>query len=575
MLKNNNKKLIIIVILILFVIGLIVGITLGMNSKHTLKLEEIEAKDAKYFILQKDNKYGVIDTNGQVIIEPQYDGLKIPNPTKEVFICLVDSNNEIWNAVDINNEKLWTNYTSVDAISLKTITSLVPYEKTVLKYQEGNLYGIMDYEGNKITEAEYEEIVNIDYKEGYLKVKKEENYGVIDIKGQKILDEEYENILSDGYYDEKTKYSEAGFILRVKTDDGYKFGYATTSGKVVLEPIYNEVNRITEIENNKDVYFITSLNGRYGLLKNNKTILENEYINIDYDKTNEIVIAQKDSSKGVFDINGKNIIPIDYDTIIIGGEYINAIKDENTIIFDKNGNTINTEDASKEKVSDKYSIIIDKDDNYNIVDNSNKRLLNTNYSYLEYFRDDLFIATNESKTGLIKADGSNVVPLEYNTIQKIDGTNCLQAMNLDDNKNTIINSKGEIQEGLENGTIIQEENYLEIISDKAIKYFTLDGDETTYKNLFPNNTIYATKQNDKWGFKDSDGNVIVDYQYDFVTEQNGNSVGVKKDGKWGVLDLSGNVVKECTYELEYNDVKFLGEYYAIYSNLGLPIYCGD
>ena len=226
-------------------------------------------------------------------------------------------------------------------------------------------------------------------------------------------------------------------------------------------------------------------------------------------------------------------------------------------------------------MSDDYSIIIDKDNNYNILDKNDKPLLKGEYSYLEYFRDNLFIATNDSRTGLIKSNGETVVPLQYNTIQNVEGANCLQATLMDTNKTLIINSQGKVQEGLENASFIKEENYVKILSSTDVKYYTLDGNETTYKELFPENTLYAVKQNDKWGFKNREGKIVVNCEYDFVSEQKGNFVGVKKGDKWGILDITGKVVKEPTYAIAFNDVNFLGEYYEIGTNIGLPIYCGD
>lgn len=573
--KSNIKIFITIFIVILIIILAVVAVNLIQRTKYDFELEEISAEDAQYYVLQKDNKFGVIDRSGTVVIEPQYDSIKIPNPTKDVFICLVDGDNDIWKAVDKSNQQKWTSYSSVDCIALRAITSLVPYEKTVLTYKQGNFYGLMDFDGNIITEPIYEEISTVDYKEGYLKVKKEGNYGVINIRGVQILKEEYDDLLSDGYYDDETKYSEAGFILRVKTDDGYKYGYATTTGKIVLNPIYNEVNRLTEISDRSNLYFVTSVNGKYGLVKNSKAVLENDFREIKYDKTNNILIIEKDSKFGVFDIAGKNIIPIDYDAILIGGEYINAYKGEDIVIFNKEGRTISTDNYSKEVVSNNYSIIIDKDNNYNIVDRNNRVLLQKSYTYLEYFKDDLFIATDSTKTGVINAKGQVVVPIEYSTIQKVEGTNCLQATIIENNTTSIIDTNGKAKQGLEMSTLIKEDNYIKILSDNNVKYYDLDGNETTYKALFPNNKIYAVKQNDKWGFADARGNIVISCEYDFVTEQNENFVGVKKDGKWGILSTEGNIVKDAIYEITYNNISFLGEYYSINSNVGLPVYSGD
>ena len=573
--REKKYLLPITIFIVILIIGLILGFSIGRNIKYSFELEEIEKADAEYFILEKNDKYGVINKDGTVVIEPQYDGIKIPNPTQDTFICLVDANNDTWKAVDSSNNQKWTNYNNVDAISIKAITSLVPYEKTVLKYQEGNLYGIIDFEGNKITDAIYEDISSVDYKEGYLKVKDQGNYGVINIKGTKIIETSYDDITSDGYYSEEKKYQDAGFILRIKTDDGYKYGYAKANGKIILDTNYNEITRITEIEDSKNSYFITSLNGRYGLMKNSDEVIANDFRSIDFDRTNNLLILQKNSIYGVYDLEGNCIIPIDYNDIIVGGEYINAFKGENTVIFDNKGNEIKTDNSSKEKVSEDYSIIIDKDNNYNILDKNDKVLLKDKYSYLEYFRDDLFIATNDSKTGLIKSNGNIVVPLQYNTIQNVEGADCLQATLMDANRTLIINSQGKVQEGLENASFIKEENYVKILSSTDVKYYTLEGNETTYKELFPENTLYAVKQNDKWGFKDNSGNIVVNCEYDFVSEQKGNFVGIKKDGKWGILDLTGKVVKEPSYEIAFNDVRFLGQYYEIGTNIGLPIYCGD
>lgn len=573
--KRNIKIIITIFIAILAIVLVVVAINLTHKTKYTFELEQVTEEEAQYFVLQKNNVFGVIDKNGTVVIEPQYESIKIPNPSKDLFICLVDENDDIWKAVDKNNQQKWTKYSSVNCVAIRAITNLVPYEKTVLTYKQGNFYGLMDFDGNKLTEPIYEEISTVDYKEGYLKVKKEGSYGVINIKGVQILKEEYDDVLSDGYYDDETKYSDAGFILRVKTDDGYKYGYATTYGEIVLEPIYTEVNRLIEIKDKNNLYFITSVNGKYGFVKNSKNVLENDYREIKYDDTNHVLIVEKDSSFGVFDTTGKNVIPIDYDTILVGGEYINAYKGDNIVIFNKEGRTVSTDNYSKEKVSNNYSVIIDKDNHYNIVDKNDNPLLERSYTYLEYFKDDLFIATDSTQTGVIKANGEIVVPIQYSTVQKIEGTNCLQATIIDNNTTSIINSNGKLEQGLEMSTLIKEDNYIKILSDRDVKYYDFDGNEITYNKLFPNNKIYAVKKNDKWGFADAQGNIVINCSYDFVTEQNGNFAGVKIDGKWGVIDTAGNIIKDAVYEIPYNNISFLGEYYCVNSDLGLPIYNGD
>lgn len=75
--------------------------------------------------------------------------------------------------------------------------------------------------------------------------------------------------------------------------------------------------------------------------------------------------------------------------------------------------------------------------------------------------------------------------------------------------------------------------------------------------------MFLSKQNDKYGFIDKQGNVVVDYIYDDAREQNEYGyISVKKDGLWGSLDKKGNIVSEIKYNLDNNLlIDFIGEYH--------------
>lgn len=100
-------------------------------------------------------------------------------------------------------------------------------------------------------------------------VSKNDKYGVIDIKGNTIVKTEYDKILSDGYYTEKDQYKKSGFIVYVKTDDGYKCGYISYKGKTILDTKYGEIERINK-EDDKNIYLIASENGKNGYIKTQK-----------------------------------------------------------------------------------------------------------------------------------------------------------------------------------------------------------------------------------------------------------------------------------------------------------------
>lgn len=89
--------------------------------------------------------------------------------------------------------------------------------------------------------------------------------------------------------------------------------------------------------------------------------------------------------------------------------------------------------------------------------------------------------------------------------------------------------------------------------------------------MFKSNTLIANKKDNKWGFIDRDGNIVVEHKYDKVTEFNEYGyAGIKLNDKWGVIDSKGNIVKEPSYEdIETNSApEFLGEFYKVYYGYG-------
>lgn len=570
--KRKSYLISIFVIIIVAVLAIVIVKFASKNGK--VKVDSINPADIKYFVLEENNKYGVINADGNVIIDAKYSALQIPDPRRDVFITY-ESEDSNGKAINSNSKNLLENFQDVEAIEISQLSSYVPYEKNILKYKENNMYGLVDFEGKKITNPIYEEISSIDYKEGYLKVKQNGSYGVINARGEKIINSEYDNVTTDGYYNENTLYQKAGFILKTKTDDGYRYGYANQNGKIVLDSTYNSLERINEQEDDKNVYLISSVNGRFGLIKNNKQIIENDYSEIEFDRESNLLILNKNNAKGIANLDGKMLVPIDYDNILIGGTYISAYKENQRLVFDYSGNKIETRFTSYNKVDDNHAVIIDENNNYNIVDKNNNKLLRGEYVYIEHFSKDLYIATQGNRTGLISSSERILISMKYSTMQKIEGTNLLQATTPDDGRVDLINENGEITTGINNAKITKKDNYLVMTSNNERKYFDMNGKEITYQKIEPNNKLYASYKNGKWGFVDANQKVIVDYKYEFVTEFQNGVAGFKINGLWGVLSDDGKVQVEAAYQINSNDVKFLSKYYEVDNGIGVPMYSGD
>lgn len=567
-----KKKNIVKIILLIIIILLVAGFFIYRNAKQEAKeyeIMQIPSEEYAYFVYKQENKYGVIDKEGNIVVQAQFTNVKIPNPLKSVFVCYDGDNTKVLNE---KNETLYENFNNIEPLTLKNVSTDLIYEKTVLKYEENGKYGLISIDGNKITNAKYQEIDTLQYKEGELVVKENDKYGVININGYEIIKPEYDQVKADGYYSSDNKYKDDGYIVSITTDDGYRYGYLNNEGQKILDTKYNDLSRLAY--SNKDtIYLLCAENGKYGLYEGAKNIIPNEYQAITYVEDNDFCIVQKGKKYGVVNLEGSMMLQVKYSQIDVNGDYL-YVTDENSEkkVYDKKGNLTEINPnlvIQSTKSDDDYKIYIDSSTGKTVysIYKGDTKLTSENYSYIEYLNEGYFIASNESgKLGIIDSKGNAKVELKYDSIQKIAGTNIIQAID-STTKMTEIYSKDFIKTyEIANASIENiKDNIIKVYNTEEIKYFDYDGNLLENKVAFPDINLFPKKEKGKWGFVGQDGNVVVDYQYDDVTEFNEYGyAGVKKDEKWGVIDKDGNVIVEAVYELNPQDKpSFIGQYYKI------------
>ncbi len=281
---------------------------------------------------------------------------------------------------------------------------------------------------------------------------------------------------------------------------------------------------------------------------------------------NQLFTVKKDGKYGVLKSNGETLISCLYDEIDIEGIYIYSLKGEEQIIFDTTGAKIeNPKYKSVYNVEDtNYKITINNENKYGVVDENNNEIIKNEYYYIGYLGNNYFVVSGQNgKNGIMNNEGKVVLEVKYDTIEKLEKSDIIEATEL--NTNTIILFNKEIKQiaNISNSTLYEGENFVKLYSNNEQKYFDSEGNEKENKEIL-NNKLFADVKNGKWGFIDSNGNVIVDYIYDNVTEFNSYGfAGIKKDGKWGSINDEGKVIIEPTYTLNINtnEIDFIGEYY--------------
>lgn len=575
---KNNSRLLKIIALIAIIVAISIAVVNNINNGKKISQEDV--KEYNYFITTINGKSGVIDKTGKIIINPEYDYIQIPNPSKPIFIALFDYNKDTqeYNSKVLNEKgkEILTSYKNVQAIPNNNTSSTNSYLTSILKYKQDDKYGIITIDGKRVTKPVYESIEVLEYKDEVLKVKQNDKFGLININGDVIIKPEYNSIATDSYYNQSSKYQKAGYIVNVVTEQGYRYGYINSQGKQVLDTMFTNVKRITEVKDDNNTYLITYKNGQAGILKNGQTVIENEYEDISYDVTNNVLVLQKNAKQGVYDLAGNMILPIQYDNIEILGTLINATKDGKLMVFNVSG-TVQDENSLKAMYPENnYYITVDRNGKYGVADQNKNSIINNEYNYIEYAFDKYFIATKNEKIGVIDETGNIVIPIENSIVQNINGTKIIQIINSETNVSDIYNSKMEKVLSQSDSRIYLKENYIKLVSADDIKYIDYDGNLKDAQEIFTNNTVFAKKENGKWGYVDRSGNTVVDYKYEFATNINEYGYGaVKQNGKWGVVNAQGQLIKEAVYTLDDIEPYFIGEYYQVSNIYEIPYYSNE
>lgn len=503
-----------------------------------------------------------------MVVKNEYKDIIIPNPTKPVFIVTIeDGTSKVLNDL---GETIFTEYNNVEAIETEGTITELPYEKSVLKYEENGKYGLIDFSGNEITKPIYDEISSVKYKEGEILAKRNGKYGVLNNKGKELIEFEYDEIEADKYYSDNG-YSKSGYIVKTTTDEGYRYGYISSNWKMVLNPEYNTISRILDIESS-DIYLIVSKNGQYGVIKNQNKVIDFAYQSIEYNKDANLFKVERSEQFGVLSIDGDTVLDVIYKSINFNGEYILAQSYTEDIYFNQKGEKIENSYTAMIKVPNlNYSITVNSDNLYGIIDENGNEKVKNEYLYIEYVFGDYFVAYKSGQgLGVIDKEGNICIDFKYDVLSKVGEHNLLKGVDMENNVTDMFSDKMQILVSFANATLDIKKDYIEIYNEETTSYITPNGEVKTAKDIFVDNTLFAVCKDGKWGFEDKDGNEKVQCTYDYVTEFNRfGFAGVKKDGLWGVIDENGNIVCECEFDFEAEEEiikpEFLGKYYKTYS----------
>ena len=557
--KKSAKTIIAISIIIVLVVVAVIFII----NKNKHKIEEYVKPEYNYFTMYSlDGKVGAVDKTGKIVVKPEYLDVFIPNPSKPVFVCYT-TDSETYKFINDKGEELYKDYG--DVTILQTSELNLDFEKNVLRFRKDGKYGLIDYDGNIVVSASYDELTSLKNRPGEILAKKNEKVGVLDSSGKVKIDFKYDSIVGDEYFTEKYGYTKAGYIVGIKGKNGFEYGYLNNFAEKVLDEKFESISRVLKYDDENNIYLIVMSNGKKGVYKNSKKIIEQNYQNINYADNSKIFVVKRNSNYGIFNVNGKEILPVKYKAYNLAGDYI-SVENSNgqKELYDVNGNKVSNLNYRSVQASGNKGSYIAIDDNgfYSII--TNNETISDNYTYISYAFDNYFIFKNQDGYyGLLDIyDGVKIEPDKYTFMLKIDGRNVIEAITTD-GIGDIYSSEIEKILSIENVVIENvDDNYTIVHSNSESYYIDKNGKIVTNDKVYPNSKIFAFEKDGKWGYKDKSDKIIIEPIYDFATDINKYGFcGVILDGKWGIINSSGKIIKEPTIEMDtYYLPIFVGEY---------------
>lgn len=309
--------------------------------------DEISSLDEKHSYRDNMN-YGLINTQGEVIIEPKYSDItlfkngyigfcecgKMGLMSANLSIIVPPSFERIWELgnqffVVLNNEKQsgLISCNNEEIISFGEFDEIELFSTGLLKLIKHTYFDpiikIINIQGNVLIgdDDSYDEITEVE--SGLMLVQKKEYYdynddsyykvyNLFDVNGVRILP----------YFCKEIHFIENGY-LSIKGDKGW--GLADITGNIIIEPYYEEELKFENGTSNitvrgSSLIHSINLNGDVNIVNGNKNIkLPKEfYWGTEFVNGLSIVRSKKERDKvGIVNLKGKVVIPAVYDKISI------------------------------------------------------------------------------------------------------------------------------------------------------------------------------------------------------------------------------------------------------------------
>jgi WG containing repeat len=373
--------------------------------------------------------------------------------------------------------------------------------------------GIIDFSGNIVVPFMYDNIFRYTAENSIVTIGKKN--GVIDSTNKILIPIKYEYITSANEN-----------ILIVKENN--KYGFIGENGKAITKNIYKDVDRFYDkkatiiLEDNSGTVINTEGKELFKAIKNiNFTNVKQDLL---------IAINTKTKKYGVFNDEGKQIITSIYDEIEIYVNNIKVKKNDKYGLLDRDNKIKIPIEYEGLYYRENNNFICTKQKFYGVINTKNEYLIPLKYGDIDYLEQKYYFARNkDSLSGVFDLNGKEILPLEYKIYGNCNGkiftrknNNCF-VIDLENINNKTLLEIDSFKANISTWYFYDECSQIAIknkmcgvidIENKIEIPFKYDDIRKLYFNRG-----YVVKQNGKYGIVDSNNKIIQNIIYDNIIQQ--------------------------------------------------------
>ncbi|PIB35871.1 hypothetical protein BFP72_10930 [Reichenbachiella sp. 5M10] len=330
-------------------------------------------------VVKKENKYGIINTNGSFIIGPEYE-LIIYDKIDQLYLIYQAGTISL---LDKNLNTFSDHVFSGSSSDIKFRFHHYKFSNELMAVKVDSLYGYLDKKGDFAITPNYKFARK--FKDGYAIVGLD-RYGLIDKQGQVILPEEYDDV--------KVEYDR--YIIAFK--DG--FSKVLQGGVVLADSIRGSVKEIS-----KNHLLILRYDSKMQLLKSDgESSLRENYDEIEFQMFAPGVTFRNGSTWGYYDLESeKLIVPQEYEEIkaYYGGHTIIVKSEGKYGLINKEGEVIQKPIYDEVKATTDGVLII-QDGKYGLFDKKGNEIFPLIYDSIDYVGNFKYKVVRKGKSQIIK-----------------------------------------------------------------------------------------------------------------------------------------------------------------------------